>query len=148
MEARAGIEPPRIATAIQEPKCYAGLGSAFVEARAGIEPPRIATAIREPKGYAGLEARLWRPEPESNRPGLPRQSGNLNVTPVWEARLWRPEPESNRRARICSPLRHHSAIGPSVVQLRKHYLRRHVVRPPNADSRSKSSDRAPMQGCI
>ena len=27
----------------------------------------------------------------------------------WE---WRPEPESNRRARICSPLRNHSAIGP------------------------------------
>ena len=26
---------------------------------------------------------------------------------------WRPEPESNRRARICSPLRNHSAIGPS-----------------------------------
>src|SRR5207248_1209960 len=25
---------------------------------------------------------------------------------------WRPEPESNRRARICSPLRNHSAIGP------------------------------------
>ena len=25
---------------------------------------------------------------------------------------WRPEPESNRRARICNPLRHHSAIGP------------------------------------
>jgi hypothetical protein len=31
--------------------------------------------------------------------------------PAWE---WRPEPESNRRARICSPLRNHSAIGPSV----------------------------------
>lgn len=27
---------------------------------------------------------------------------------------WRPEPESNRRARICSPLRNHSAIGPSL----------------------------------
>lgn len=27
-------------------------------------------------------------------------------------RKWRPEPESNRRARICSPLRNHSAIGP------------------------------------
>ena len=27
---------------------------------------------------------------------------------------WRPEPESNRRARICSPLRNHSAIGPGV----------------------------------
>ena len=26
---------------------------------------------------------------------------------------WRPGPESNRRARICSPLRHHSATGPS-----------------------------------
>ena len=26
--------------------------------------------------------------------------------------VWRPEPESNRRARICSPLRNHSAIGP------------------------------------
>ncbi len=25
---------------------------------------------------------------------------------------WRPEPELNRRARICSPLRNHSAIGP------------------------------------
>jgi hypothetical protein len=28
--------------------------------------------------------------------------------------VWRPEPESNRRARICSPLRNHSAIGPEV----------------------------------
>ena len=28
---------------------------------------------------------------------------------------WRPEPESNRRARICSPLRNHSAIGPRAV---------------------------------
>lgn len=26
--------------------------------------------------------------------------------------LWRPDPESNRGARICNPLRHHSAIGP------------------------------------
>src|SRR3546814_10420779 len=26
----------------------------------------------------------------------------------------RPEPESNRRIRICSPLRHHSAIGPQA----------------------------------
>src|SRR4051794_25825011 len=28
---------------------------------------------------------------------------------------WRPEPESNRRARICSPLRNHSAIGPEEL---------------------------------
>src|SRR5438105_4557578 len=30
-------------------------------------------------------------------------------------RGWRPEPESNRRARICSPLRNHSAIGPEEL---------------------------------
>jgi hypothetical protein len=29
--------------------------------------------------------------------------------------MWRPEPESNRRARICSPLRNHSAIGPTAA---------------------------------
>ena len=32
---------------------------------------------------------------------------------------WRPEPESNRRARICSPLRNHSAIGPRVAAFRR-----------------------------
>src|SRR5579872_2178511 len=31
--------------------------------------------------------------------------------------FWRPEPESNRRARICSPLRNHSAIGPGRAAL-------------------------------
>ncbi len=31
---------------------------------------------------------------------------------------WRPEPESNRRARICSPLRNHSAIGPPSAHVR------------------------------
>ena len=31
-----------------------------------------------------------------------------------EGGRWRPEPESNRRARICSPLRNHSAIGPGA----------------------------------
>src|SRR3546814_14180190 len=30
--------------------------------------------------------------------------------------VWRPEPESNRRARICSPLRNHSAIGPQTQE--------------------------------
>src|SRR3546814_13634587 len=30
--------------------------------------------------------------------------------------VWRPEPESNRRARICSPLRNHSAIGPPTQE--------------------------------
>ena len=30
-----------------------------------------------------------------------------------EGEGWRPHPESNRGARICNPLRHHSAIGPA-----------------------------------
>ena len=35
------------------------------------------------------------------------------TVPLFSIRCrWRPEPESNRRARICSPLRNHSAIGP------------------------------------
>src|SRR5690606_1038305 len=33
-------------------------------------------------------------------------------------KIWRPEPESNRRIRICSPLRHHSAIGPQALEMR------------------------------
>ncbi len=36
-----------------------------------------------------------------------------------ELQIWRPEPESNRRARICSPLRNHSAIGPERAPLAK-----------------------------
>src|SRR6476469_7167704 len=40
-------------------------------------------------------------------------SAQFRVNPCssmfWE---WRPRPESNRRARICSPLRHHSATWP------------------------------------
>ena len=37
------------------------------------------------------------------------------MTTINQQYVWRPEPESNRRARICSPLRHHSAIGPRVT---------------------------------
>ena len=44
-----------------------------------------------------------------------RQQSNFTGSSYCE---WRPEPESNRRARICSPLRHHSAIGPQSASLR------------------------------
>ena len=44
-----------------------------------------------------------------------------------DIRKWRPEPESNRRARICSPLRHHSAIGPLNNNLPNQQCR-HVVK--------------------
>jgi hypothetical protein len=45
--------------------------------------------------------------------------------PVDVEYCWRPEPESNRRARICSPLRHHSAIGPlnnNLPEKQRHYV--------------------------
>ena len=41
--------------------------------------------------------------------------GDPSQAKVWR---WRPGPESNRRARICSPLRHHSAIGPQALEMR------------------------------
>ena len=44
-----------------------------------------------------------------------KQSENIGFSTAHDHRQagnWRPEPESNRRARICSPLRNHSAIGP------------------------------------
>src|SRR5688572_30978512 len=54
--------------------------------------------------------------------GLSRFWGQLNRSAAWrkpfvgggskEKENWRPRPESNRRARICSPLRHHSATWP------------------------------------
>ncbi len=46
---------------------------------------------------------------------------------------WRPEPESNRRARICSPLRNHSAIGPGGEPRR----RRHATPLPRGSRRGQ-----------
>ena len=46
----------------------------------------------------------------TNRSGSFRSHFQKALTQI--ERKWRPEPESNRRARICSPLRNHSAIGP------------------------------------
>src|SRR3546814_4116979 len=43
--------------------------------------------------------------------------------------VWRPEPESNRRARICSPLRNHSAIGPQTQESVEKIGRAHVSTP-------------------
>ena len=46
----------------------------------------------------------------------PDLAGARNML-TWIWKFWRPEPESNRRIRICSPLRHHSAIGPPPAQM-------------------------------
>jgi hypothetical protein len=49
-------------------------------------------------------------------------SGSIKIVrSVFVRMCWRPEPESNRRARICSPLRHHSAIGPLNNNLPKQH---------------------------
>jgi protein-L-isoaspartate(D-aspartate) O-methyltransferase len=45
---------------------------------------------------------------------VPENSRLMDITGRLQTVKWRPEPESNRRARICSPLRNHSAIGPRV----------------------------------
>ncbi len=58
----------------------------------------------------GERPRRWRPAAEAVLWLFLPESQHL--------RVWRPEPESNRRARICSPLRNHSAIGPPGAQIR------------------------------
>jgi hypothetical protein len=50
------------------------------------------------------------PNLQCGGPGLYSSDSIAETKDVSEG--WRPEPESNRRARICSPLRNHSAIGP------------------------------------
>jgi hypothetical protein len=55
-----------------------------------------------------LEATLYKADNGS----FPGHLGEFCVGVLEADNAWRPEPESNRRARICSPLRHHSAIGP------------------------------------
>ena len=55
-------------------------------------------------------------------------------------RRWRPEPESNRRARICSPLRNHSAIGPPPAEMRG--------RPRNVNHGGEGSGGPPLPGRV
>ena len=57
------------------------------------------------------------PKPDKtlgNRGKSPETVRFLDILNIHTLRsdLWRPDPESNRGARICNPLRHHSAIGP------------------------------------
>lgn len=55
---------------------------------------------------------LIRREPAESLRGPPRRAGPVirNVR-----KIWRRDRESNPGARICSPLRHHSAIAPRCV---------------------------------
>ncbi len=47
-------------------------------------------------------------------------NSNLDKLLILFEKIWRPRPESNRGARICSPLRNHSATRPSVKLLPNH----------------------------
>ena len=58
---------------------------------------------------------------------------------------WRPEPESNRRARICSPLRNHSAIGPPAREMRGQEAKVNRIRSRRGGA-SRSAWRTPCSG--
>ncbi len=61
---------------------------------------------------SGLGSASPRTDSVPNCPGTAPLNRQFSVETQGFECGWRPEPESNRRARICSPLRNHSAIGP------------------------------------
>ena len=85
---------------------------------------RLGLDLHRP-GSGGSHQRRLRPRPLAQgtraaaRPDRPDQGHVRRLTGArgimnWE-KGWRPGPESNRGARICNPLRNHSATGPSGV---------------------------------
>ena len=83
-------------------------------ASASASPSRARSSRRM---AAGSGSRIGRAGARASASPCPRRAGRRTgkaaPPPLETCRLdWRPEPESNRRARICSPLRNHSAIGP------------------------------------
>ena len=84
---------------------------AFGTRLAALRPMRTVDSSTSLERLAGALARRVRSRTASVRTRTP--SG---TKPKYDAK-WRPEPESNRRARICSPLRNHSAIGPNGRKL-------------------------------
>ena len=63
------------------------------------------------KRLAKSRPQKWLKTKDFRQRGIPLLA-NPQAKPLKTLGMWRPEPESNRRARICSPLRNHSAIGP------------------------------------
>ena len=77
--------------------------------------PAVGSRSRKKSGIPNRFAETRRPHARYPSPHAGRfhaLSGVSESILGIRATGWRPEPESNRRARICSPLRHHSAIGP------------------------------------
>ena len=80
------------------------------------QPAIACLIIRRIIGRCGGTGRIQRREASGPQPPIASIAGRgaANGEDIDE---WRPEPESNRRARICSPLRNHSAIGPMPARL-------------------------------
>ncbi len=75
--------------------------------------------------------------------GLLRSSGGWK-RPSRNSRRWRPRPESNRGARICSPLRNHSATRPRRDRLSMGDL---LTEGQRADKRPAAKSTAVCRGC-
>ena len=90
------------------------------------EQGRVDIPAAEPLARTGRGAAIWNPVRLHAFSDHPRNDGTdrhrVGSRGRSGSRRWRPEPESNRRARICSPLRNHSAIGPREVG--RHWGRR------------------------
>src|SRR5262245_48725396 len=70
-------------------------------------PPFSTVISRGLTSLLLLHLQNWK-GPESEH----RLQTGCKPEPTIRAKYWRPRPESNRGARICSPLRHHSATWP------------------------------------
>jgi hypothetical protein len=76
--------------------------------------------------------------------GLPSIIRGKQASPRENSRRWRPRPESNRGARICSPLRNHSATRPRRDRLSMGDL---LTEGQRADKRPAAKSTAVCRGC-
>jgi hypothetical protein len=93
--------------------------------RAGIEPATFRLTVERstaelPRNKPVLTHRAYNKAAialqsmnAGRKPGLGADAAGKSRPPALRPGEWRPRPESNRRARICSPLRNHSATWPS-----------------------------------
>ena len=93
---------------------------AALEACRALAGPRLRSLLQSQRGEAPEEGggpcrgeRMIRACLAVKGPSIPAHGGGLNrIQKDEQTGVWRPRPESNRGARICSPLRNHSATRP------------------------------------
>ena len=102
MAPRAGIEPATFRLTVERSTAELPRNKPFFTHRAYNKAPLLCKAVKVRSAFA--EATERHPSYEGlAEPKLRSSEG------------WRPRPESNRGARICSPLRNHSATWPLKV---------------------------------